>query len=346
MAQLDGYRDYLAALEKIRKLDFTNEKEYRLALLEIEKAKKKENVSQLEGAVEQKKKELEIAKKGAKEGSKVVLEAEVALAQARKQLAEANIEDQKANAEQEKEVLTQRFEVQKNLIESALGFIENLYNEYYNRIERRLDNQLNATQRRADMIRGLAETGTRDVVDNFAFEAKREAEIQREKERLERKRARNELIISALRSYAKNVNDPSVANPFQKTLGEVLQMQALIRAIPSFDKGTTYFDGSANIDGKGGALAVVHEGERIVPTYINKGFENVPHTALFDAYRLREQMKPQDDGLGEKIDKLIKVVENKAEFVGLNYNEITRAIIETIKKGNTTTNNHKPIREW
>lgn len=355
---IDGATEYVAALEKFKGMEFKTRKEYDAAKKNLDAARAKEEVAQLKGAVEQIETEITKAKKFAQENgldtfenSVYLLELEGKLAEAKKKLLENELAEKQAYYEKTHSLDEQAFEKRKAIVESYIQLGENLVNEIYTRQEAAIDKKLNRTQANISRLETMAALGSQKSIDNLAFEVKQEADLAAERERIAKSKQRAELLFSVIKTYSKYAGDPNVTNPFQKTLEDTLKLQALVASLPSFDKGTEYLESVSNggVDGKGGRPIIAHTGERIIPAALNRQIiglssQEIITRATRPNYLSQTNVNQNTinpnqmfnlDFLNDKLDKLIKVTENKETYKGFEFNEHEKVIKHRYVKNNT-----------
>ena len=79
---------------------------------------------------------------------------------------------------------------QKELRETAEKVLTEIVDKYTTERINAIDKEIEANQRRQEVLRGLAGQGVQDAKDNLAEEKKQQAELEREKERALKKTAK------------------------------------------------------------------------------------------------------------------------------------------------------------
>lgn len=147
----------------------------------------------------------------------------------------------------------------------------------------------------------------RGAIENLAFEQRRRAALEAERQREIQKQKIQELQLTALKTFAANLeNDPNTALP--KTLSDISLLVAAIQAL-----GQGFFHGIEDT-GTGGAIkdqhgairGVVHEKERVMNAKQNKLVGSMSNDSLAQlAYKSRT------GGLDE-VQNSVVAVEKKA----------------------------------
>ena len=251
----------------------------------------------------------------------------------------------------ERELLDVRREMVLNGIQSLTDITIELADKRIAKI----DEEIEASQRRFDSLQSLAESGNILARESMAEEAKLMAEQNRKREQEEKRKQRIQLASSVLQAYVTNSNNPQVKNPLQKTITDTVLLTEFIKSLPAFFDGTedTGKNGSG-IDNKGGFLSVLHPNERVVTAKQNEligGMSNEELSKL--AYNYQNGMiRPITDTalsngfagveiLAKKLDSLERTIANKPEHT-IQVEQIiggAMAITRNTKKGNTNIYN-------
>ena len=249
--------------------------------------------------------------------------------------------------ENERELMDARREMVLNGLQS----LTDISNELADKRIAKIDEEIEASQRRFDNLQSLAESGNILARESMAEEAKLMAEQNRKREQEEKRKQRIQLASSVLQAYVTNSNNPQVKNPLQKTITDTVLLTEFIKSLPAFFEGTedTGKNGSG-IDNKGGFLSVLHPNERVITAKQNDligGMSNEDLSKL--AYNYQNGLiRPITDTalsngfagveiLAKKLDSLQKTIANKPEHT-LQVEQIisgAMAITRTTKQGNT-----------
>jgi hypothetical protein len=249
--------------------------------------------------------------------------------------------------EKERELVQVRTEFQIQAVQS----LTDLSNELTDRRIAKIDEEIEASQRRFDALSGLAESGNILAKESMAEEAKLMAEQNRKREQLERRKQRIQLASTVLETYLTNSANPNVKNPLQKTITDTVLLTEFIKSLPAFHDGTedTGKDGKG-LDNKGGFLSVLHPNERVITAKQNEligGMSNEDLSKLAYNYQNGMIRNINDtqigssfmgvDILAKKLDSLERAIINKPEH-NIQVEQIiggVMAISRSTKQGNT-----------
>lgn len=246
-------------------------------------------------------------------------------------------------------------EMRREMVLNGLQSLTDITNELADKRIAKIDEEIEASQRRFDSLQSLAESGNILARESMAEEAKLMAEQNRKREQEEKRKQRIQLASSVLQAYVTNSNNPQVKNPLQKTITDTVLLTEFIKSLPAFFDGTedTGKNGGG-LDGKGGFLSVLHPNERVVTAKQNEligGMSNEELSKL--AYNYQNGMiRPITDTalsngfagveiLAKKLDSLERTIANKPEH-NIQVEQIiggVMAITRNTKKGNTNIHN-------
>lgn len=257
------------------------------------------------------------------------------------------LEIDKDTLAKERELLQIRTEMQVQALQS----LTDLSNELTDRRIAKIDEEIDASQRRFDSLQTLAESGNILAKESMAEEAKLMAEQNRKREQLERRKQRIQLASTVLETYLTNSANPDVKNPLQKTITDTVLLTEFIKSLPTFFEGTedTGKNGKG-VDNKGGFLSVLHPNERVITAKQNEligGMSNEDLSKLAYNYQNGMIRNITDTQIGsgfvgveilaKKLDSLERTIANKPEHT-LQVEQIisgAMAITRTTKQGNT-----------
>jgi hypothetical protein len=253
--------------------------------------------------------------------------------------------------ENERELL----EVRREMVLNGIQSLTDITNELADKRIAKIDEEIEASQRRFDSLQSLAESGNILARESMAEEAKLMAEQNRKREQEEKRKQRIQLASSVLQAYVTNSNNPQVKNPLQKTITDTVLLTEFIKSLPAFFDGTEDTGKNGNgLDGKGGFLSVLHPNERVVTAKQNEligGMSNEELSKL--AYNYQAGLvRPITDTalsngfagveiLAKKLDSLERTIANKPEH-NIQVEQIiggVMAITRNTKKGNTNIHN-------
>ena len=208
-----------------------------------------------------------------------------------------------------------------------------------------IDRELEAHQRRSDQIRALGDMQNQDVASSLAFEEKALAESELKKEKTLRRQKLLEAGVSGFKLLALNI-DKGDKQPLVTTLAEITQ---LIAAIPTFITGTGEKDvaevlGKPQLQGQDGYIIRVDGNEKILNPKQSDEYDkimslNVPQIKQ-NSLDLRWQ---SNEALLNEVKNLTEIMKNKREYLGLDFDPLQKALIETTKKANTKIRTHIPL---
>lgn len=246
-------------------------------------------------------------------------------------------------------------EVRREMVLNGIQSLTDITNELADKRIAKIDEEIEASQRRFDSLSSLAESGNILARESMAEEAKLMAEQNRKREQEEKRKQRIQLASSVLQAYVTNSKNPQVKNPLQKTITDTVLLTEFIKSLPAFFDGTEDTGKNGNgIDNKGGFLSVLHPNERVVTAKQNEligGMSNEELSKL--AYNYQNGMiRPITDTalsngfagveiLAKKLDSLERTIANKPEHT-IQVEQIiggAMAITRNTKKGNTNIYN-------
>jgi len=256
-ARLETERENFATEE-----DFAKYRERRLLEIQIEAARERLKVlGELYRVTGEKQLELEIAQ----------TEALISQLNAKlKALADAALDQQKAII---KEYL------------QALDALADAFDSYLKRVEERalsgLERQRGILQRRIAVFEGLAKEGALTASESIAALEAQEAELVQRQEQLKRRAQRREFALAAVKTYVQLL-ERGAPNALAQTIRDITLLTQLISKLPTFYEGTEYVREGVRIPNavRDALLVRVHEGERIVPTHINRQLRGVKNEDL------------------------------------------------------------------
>ena len=219
-----------------------------------------------------------------------------------------------------------------------------------------IDNEKDAAQKREEFLRELAIRGTDDAISSLAFEQKKIAELERERQRELRNQKRLEIAAAAIKTYSAKVANGD-KNALSSTIIETETLLKFIQNLPTFWTGTgtgTIADrfGDPTISGRDGYIIRADGSEKIFTGDQSAKIGQTDPNVVADLaymYRTGNLFKEKSTtnpsvNIGEKLDKLIQLESKKPVLLDRYYNETERAIIDTYKKGNRIEKTHKKLR--
>jgi hypothetical protein len=213
-----------------------------------------------------------------------------------------------------------------------------------------IDSDIQASQRREDVLRQMAEKGSQDAQNNIAFEMRKQAELQAQKDRLYKRELQQKRALAILEAISNgNPNGRSGVNN-------------LINSLPSFYDGTEDTgETNAPLDENGGRLAVIHKNERIFTAEQNKKIGSISNETAANILNQFQLINPNkfmkmpmanlvnDERQINKLDEVsneiaeLKAVIKSQPVKDQAFDEVHKMIVTTTKtSGKTEITRHKP----
>lgn len=262
-------------------------------------------------------------------------------------------EDAKKALELEKEKAAARRAVIKAVTDYAI--------EQSNKRIAQLDKEIQAAEKRSDMLREMAAQGNIDAKESLAEEQRiiREANLAKAKE--ERRQQRIKAASAIYDTYQSKIEAGS-ERPLAETIRDYTALQAFISSLPTFLDGTE--DTGANghgIDGKGGFHAVLHPNERVLTKEQNAmvgEISNIELAKIAQDYQAGKLIGKGDNAVQiggpwqsaeivRKLDELQHTIKNKPETnIGLErIVDGAMQITRQTRKGNTVIYDRYKVRK-
>ena len=268
-------------------------------------------------------------------------------AEKKKDLDEEEIQNEEDKAEKLAELEKQRAEDRMAIAQA----ITDAHDFYADRRIAKIDEEIEASQKRFDNLQDLANQGNILAKESLAEETKLIAEQTRKREQLEKRKQRVQFANTVLQTYMKNSSDPDVKKPLQKTITDTVLLTEFIKSFSFFDGTEDTGTHGQGIDGRGGFLSVLHPNERVVPKKNNDMIGNMSNDDLAQlAYNYQNGLlRDVTDGvtvsnsvsgvdvLAKKLDSLERTISNKPEH-NIELEQIidgAMAITRRTKQGNT-----------
>jgi len=240
------------------------------------------------------------------------------------------------------------FNRQRQQIKAAIDGFNVIFEAQERRQQNRLDKQIEATRRRQQELRDLANLGQRDAQQSLAAEERRLAELERKKEALQKRAARRQIATTALQA-ASNRLQAGDQNAIVNTINDMSRLMAAIYALPTFYDGTENVDKSISMfdlkTRKDPYVVRLHPGERVMTAKQNEMIGDMSNSELAQlAFRYRSgfSMVPvftpgtdtsAQSTLVRKLDDVKRAIEQRPESV-TRWNEQEKAIEQKIVAGN------------
>lgn len=211
------------------------------------------------------------------------------------------------------------------------------------------ETEINNSKRRSDMLKELAIKGSKDAADSIALEERRQAELEAKKFKQQKAQKQSELFFTAYKAYAANLeSNPKIA--VEKTLKDLIKLNAGIKALPSFEEGTEDTgENGPGIDGKGGKLSILHPKEKVFnrkdSQKIGYDISNEQVANIVQMWKMGampeiimsnhvdDRLLGETKVMSDKIETLTKVIENKP-VSNLRFDELNKAFVEVLENKN------------
>lgn len=290
----------------------------------------------IDSRIDQLKNEIEVAKRLNIDSND--LELELARLQSKKleEIEKARNESAKENAERRNDI-----------IESSTD----RYLKFADRRIEKINEEIAAAQRQADVYQELAANGNIEAKQSLAEQNQIIAEAEAQKAKIERQKQSIQLVSSVLKAYNNALGEgKSAPEALQEAFTGAAAIEAFIGAIPAFMDGIE--DTGRNgygIDGKGGFISILHPNERVMTKEHNAmigDYSNDEVAKVMYAYRRSEiplTVKASENidfkSLEDRLDGIYNVIDKKPEYdveIG-KISSMAMSITETKKQGNRKT---------
>lgn len=232
-------------------------------------------------------------------------------------------EDAKTKEEEAaKKLAEEQAQQRANEIEAAISAITELANtigDYYTeeskQLEENYDRQIEASKRKEDQLlanvqaRGVAET------ESIAFEKGKQDELEAKRIAEQKKQQKIKAILTALDIAAALAR----AGTQDAEGGAVSQIGGIVQgagdAVAQLYDGTEYLPLGGNPKGKDTIPAMLHEGERVVPSYINSEMAGIKNSELPEAVALYKNFNGLNDPTVNYIQNDFAILERNVAAV-------------------------------
>lgn len=245
----------------------------------------------------------------------------------------AYIEEQQKREDEEKESIKRRNE----MAQAAASFMENLLKQQAQRRIDAVDKQISATDKQISALEETARAGVESSTENLAYETKKRAELEAEREKEIKRMKRMELALALIKVYAAKVAAGD-KNPLASTAIEMVGMQALVESLPTFFEGTNEKTvgevlGKPDIAGRDGYIVRVDRDETIL---------NADRTREYHASLKEPDAQPvENTAVLRKLDGIADAIASKPVYMGRDYNATERAVIDTVETRHKIMKTHR-----
>ena len=238
--------------------------------------------------------------------------------------------------------------------EKALALIDGVEQYYFDKSQRRLDNEIKASQSKQDYLKQMAARNVQDAKNNLAFEEANEIKLQAQKEKQIRRQKEIELGESVLKAYSKNLESSGgdSGKALAATMKDTIILTQFIKSLPGLLEGTEDTGNGGDVDKNKGMLRILHPHERVMTKEQNEMVNGLSNWELANAGLLyKNQIKQTIDEdrfmssekVLQKFDELKQVIESKPVYLGNEYHKDTHQLCEMIEQGNSLIKNHKTL---
>jgi hypothetical protein len=282
-----------------------------------------------------------------------ILEAQVEL--------ETSIEDSnKRIADKEKDFFNERLKATQEFAEE----IRKIEERRINKMIEGIDREISESQRREEMLTALAVNGNQQATESISAEIRKQEELQRKKDALEKKKARQKALVDSLGLLEQKIENDEV-DPVTSTIKDMTKLFAVIStAIPGFYKGTktTVKDalGAPQLSGRDGYVVRVDGSEKVLNPELSAKTGNMTTDEIVDRAVLHKMGVHEDhqfiepiireihqpfqtpQAMLKKLDSIEHAINNQPVYLGGEFINNYEYWQERIKKGTKTIKNlHK-----
>lgn len=285
----------------------------------------------------------------AKEGSKEFLDIQ-------KELNEKLIEQQQQRLNKEKELDKKALEKRVELTKAATNGINQLFEKQSQQQLNNIDRQIEASKKREEELRELAQDNVQEATESLATEQRKQAELERDRERAIKRRQRLEFALSAIQTYSNKVA-AGEENALGSTITDLSVLRAFVDSLPTFFTGSEMVGNdlqeSSLLKGESNDkhLIRVDGSERILTGEQNKLIGNMSNLELatlahaHNTGNLVNNVNVIDlSSVNKQLKEVKNAIENKPVLRDINYDAINHAISETVERKGRREKNIKRVK--
>ena len=171
-----------------------------------------------------------------------------------------------------------------NATNELLNAFQQANNERTRQQLENIDKEIEASKKRYDELKALAVQGNADANKSALFEIKRQEELERQKQKVQRRQQLINAGIAAFKVYGEKVAQGD-QNPLASTITDLTALSAFIQSLPTFWEGTENVGdslGSPLLSGRDGHVVRVDSNERIVDVANNRKMSGISNNELGD----------------------------------------------------------------
>jgi len=157
------------------------------------------------------------------------------------------------------------FKEMEDLIGAALNAIADMIDETFEKRIEKIGEAIDKTGERVDFLRSKAANGQLAAEESLAFEQKKEAELEQQRERARKRQERTQALFTVLNTYQANVSS-GAANPLAKTFSDIAVLKGLAGTLAGFYEGADDVGkslGKPQLPGRDGHIVRVDGKEQI-----------------------------------------------------------------------------------
>jgi hypothetical protein len=270
--------------------------------------------------------------------------------------------EREKSEDEEKKEQKRKEDFYNNLNKLAKASTDYFILQSQNRVKQ-IDNEISSLNKQQSFLEQMAINGNITAEKSLLQNEKLQQEANKKKADELKKQENLKLASSVFEAYSKNAGDKSIKNPVVKTISDISVLQAFIQSLSTFYEGTETTVGDAlgvpHMPGKDGYIVRVDKEEKILNPTLSKmtGNMTTKEIAQIAEDRRMGRLMYQGEGatqlntnwqtniLVSEIQGLRKAIEDKP-VSNVEVSEIIGGvmhIVETTKKGNTTTRNRMRI---
>ena len=229
-----------------------------------------------------------------------------------------------------------------------------------------VDKELEANKKRQDQLEALAAQGNLTAQQSIGAEIKRELELERQKEALEKKKARRQIILEGLDLLSSKI-DKGDKDAVTSTLNDMTRLLGALSALPGFIDGTETTVGAALgkpqlNTGVDDYIVRVDGSEKILNPGMsartgNMTTEEITRAAEMYSSGMFDQnllIHPQVTALNQpfqnsneilkKFDSLESTIRNKPILSDLKFDDLQKALIVTVEQNGDLKRAHYKLK--
>tara|TARA_B100001287_G_C22686610_1_gene534242 strand:+ start:16182 stop:19943 length:3762 start_codon:yes stop_codon:yes gene_type:complete len=180
-----------------------------------------------------------------------------------------------------------QLEETRQLVQASNALLDMLQARNDERTRKQLENidkEIEASKKRFDELKQLSILGNEDAEKSALFEIRRQEELERKKQKLQRRQQLVNAGITAFKVYGQKI-EQGEENPLASTLADMTAITAFIQSLPTFIEGTENVGkslGKPDLKGQDGYIVRVDANERIIDPKNNQKMSGIDNDTLGD----------------------------------------------------------------